>query len=592
MEEIISFYNSRLNKYQSAKKKISAKLVTSGMLRLAVFLLLCAIIYFFYGNLKILIPAGIILIAFFIFLVSRHSDLKREKDKQQALIDINEKELKILKTHDATDLPDGKEFEIEDHAYCRDIDLFGRKSFFQYLNRTALAEGKQRLAEILLENHCDDIPKKQHAVRELSAKADWRQDFTATARLVKSETRSAEILKWIGNYQRFVPNIMRWIPDAFSVISVGIFTAFYFDLVPGVAVWIWLFIGIGITSIFLKKVNELSGNAGKTMDTFQQYHQLLALIENEDFDSELLQELKHSLQSENEKASTILKQFSRKIDSLDQRNNFLFGFLANGFFLWDLRYSWAIEKWIGTYFETVKHWFDAVEKTDALNSLGNFAFNHPHYTYPEILPGNKEIKAKKLGHPLLHPEKRVTNDFEISNEEFFIITGANMAGKSTFLRTVALQILMSNIGLSVCAESCSYSPIKLITSMRTSDSLGDDESYFFSELKRLKFIVDRIQQDRYFIILDEILKGTNSTDKAIGSKKFVQRLVKSGSTGIIATHDLSLCEISEELMAVKNFYFDAEIVHNELHFDYHLKDGICRNMNASFLLRKMKIVEE
>ncbi len=592
MNEVFSFYEDRLKKYQSAQKNISAKLISSGMLRLIVFLFFCAAIYFFYGNLTILLPVAIALIALFIFLVSRHSDLKREKEKLQALTDINEQELKILKTHDASDLPDGKKFEVEDHEYCRDIDLFGRKSFFQYLNRTALKEGKTRLANILLENKCDEIQQKQQSVKELALKADWRQQFTATARLVKSETKSADILEWIGNYKHFVPKMMRWLPDVFSVISVGVFFTYYFQLIPSLLVWLWLFTGIGITAIFLKKVNELSGKAGQTMDTFQQYHQLLALIETENFETELLQELQQSLKSENEKASAILKRFSRKIDSLDQRNNFLFGFLANGFFLWDLRYAWAIEKWIGEYSETVKHWFEAVEKTDALNSLGNFAFNHPHYSYPEILSENKGIKAEKLGHPLLNPEKRVSNDFEINAEQFFIITGANMAGKSTFLRTLALQILMSNIGLPVCAESCSYSPIKLITSMRTSDSLGDDESYFFSELKRLKFIVDRIQDDRYFIILDEILKGTNSTDKAIGSKKFVQRLVKSGSTGIIATHDLSLCEISEELPAVKNFYFDAEIVHNELHFNYHLKTGICRNMNASFLLKKMKIVEE
>jgi DNA mismatch repair ATPase MutS len=166
-----------------------------------------------------------------------------------------------------------------------------------------------------------------------------------------------------------------------------------------------------------------------------------------------------------------------------------------------------------------------------------------------------------------------------------------MAGKSTFLRTVSLQIMMANVGLPVCAESVSYSPIKLITSMRTTDSLTDDESYFFSELKRLRYIVDEIQTDRYFMVLDEILKGTNSTDKALGSRKFVERLVKSKSTGIIATHDLSLCEVANEYDAVKNHYFDAEIIDNELHFDYTFKDGICQNMNASFLLKKMGIIE-
>jgi DNA mismatch repair ATPase MutS len=169
-----------------------------------------------------------------------------------------------------------------------------------------------------------------------------------------------------------------------------------------------------------------------------------------------------------------------------------------------------------------------------------------------------------------------------------------MAGKSTFLRTVSLAIIMANAGLPVCANNFRYTPIKLITSMRTSDSLTDDESYFFSELKRLKMIIERVQQTEkpgdYFIILDEILKGTNSTDKAIGSRKFVERLVKLGAMGIIATHDLSLCEIAKDLQEVKNHYFDAEIIDNELHFDYTFKDGICKNMNASFLLKKMEII--
>ena len=201
------------------------------------------------------------------------------------------------------------------------------------------------------------------------------------------------------------------------------------------------------------------------------------------------------------------------------------------------------------------------------------------------------IKAKDLGHPLLDKTKRITSDVAINDQEFFIVTGANMAGKSTFLRTISLHIVMANTGLPVCATSSTYAPVKLITSMRTSDSLTDDSSYFFSELTRLKFIVDEIDKEPHFIILDEILKGTNSTDKAIGSRKFVEKLVAGNATGIIATHDLSLCAISEELSDVKNYYFDAEIVNNELYFDYKLKPGICENMNASFLLKKMEIVD-
>jgi len=165
-----------------------------------------------------------------------------------------------------------------------------------------------------------------------------------------------------------------------------------------------------------------------------------------------------------------------------------------------------------------------------------------------------------------------------------------MAGKSTFLRSVALHIVMANVGLPVCASKAEYMPVKLITSMRTSDSLVEDSSYFFAELTRLKYIVDTIKDTPYFIVLDEILKGTNSVDKAQGSKKFIEKLVASQATGIIATHDLSLCDIEEQLNQVHNYYFDAEIIEDELYFDYKFKKGICEKMNASFLLKKMNII--
>ncbi len=586
------FYNKRKSEYTQKHKDLSKKLILSSTLRLIVFLAICAVIYFFFGNATIIIPLALALVALFIFLISRHTDLKKQRDKIKALIELNKEELHILKTGDFSNLPDGKEFDVEGHEFSRDIDLFGRKSFFQYLNRTALKEGKSRLAKILLANKIERILQKQEAVKELASKADWRQNYTATAKLVNTETDSKTILNWIRNYKSFVPKFMKWLPAVFSILSVAVMVAYYFGQIGFSQVLLWYLVGVVITGVYYKRINDLSSNVSKAQDTFQQYYQLLGFLEKEDFESELMIKLKDSIKSDSRKASGILREFSKAIDALDQRNNFLFGIIANGFFLWDLRQSYRLEKWLAHHHAAVEHWFEAVERTDAYNSLGNFAFNHRNYDFPELLSEKQGIKAKNLGHPLLDTEKRINNDFEIGPEQFFIITGANMAGKSTFLRTVALQILMSNIGLPVCAESCQYTPIKLITSMRTSDSLGDDESYFFSELKRLKFIVDKIEKENYFIILDEILKGTNSTDKAIGSKKFVERLVGSRSTGIIATHDLSLCEISEELDQVKNFYFDAEIENDELHFDYHLKTGICQNMNASFLLRKMKIVEE
>ncbi|SDK89681.1 MutS domain V [Salinimicrobium catena] len=586
-----TFYNSQIENYKSHLSKASQKLAFSSLLRLAVFLATAYLVYYFFGNATVIIGVLVVGIALFLFLVSRHSDLKYERDKFRELIRINETELQVLDSK-FQELPDGSEFEDPQHPFSQDIDLFGRASFFQYLNRTALVEGKQELASLLLSNDIQGIEQKQEAVKELSEKADWRQNFSALATLVKTETRTQTILKWLKTYKSFVPKMMRWLPSVFSGLSVIVLAAFFFDFIGGIELLLWFFTGLFITGIYLKRINLLSGSVSKVQDTFHQYYQLLALIENTEFSSELLKARKELIASEKEKASKILKKFSKAIDALDQRNNMIFGIFGNGFLLWDLRQSYKLEKWILKNQSKVKQWFTVIEFMDAYNSLGNFSFNHPGYVFPEIKDFDGHLtKSEQLAHPLLDPEKRVANDFSIEKEQFFIITGANMAGKSTFLRTVSLQILMANVGLPVCAKTCIYSPIKLITSMRTTDSLTDDESYFFSELKRLKYIVDEIKNDKYFIILDEILKGTNSTDKAIGSRKFIEKLVRSKSTGIIATHDLSLCEVSNELPQVKNYYFDAEIINNELNFDYRFKKGVCQNMNASFLLKKMEIVD-
>lgn len=590
MNSPAEFYNQQIEKYQRHLDAASKKLALSSLLRLLVFLALVYAIYYFWGNISILVPVLLLGIAIFLYLVSRHSDLKYERDKFRELININKTELQVLK-RDFHQLPTGKEFEDPLHPFSQDVDLFGKGSFFQYLNRTSLAEGTRKLAALLLENNIDKIAEKQESIKELSQKADWRQNFSALAVLVKTKTSSRVILEWFRGYKSFVPQLMKWLPWLFSAISIALITGFFFDVITGIQLGIWFFLGLAITGIYLKKINLLSTHVSEVQDTFHQYYQLLGLIEGTRFEAEILKEKRNLIHQNDQKTSAILKKFSKAIDALDQRNNMIFGILGNGFLLWDLRQSYKLEKWILNYGNQVEKWFEVIEFLDAYNTLGNFSFNHPDYVFPALNSDSHITEATALAHPLLDPQKRVANDLSIEKEQFFIITGANMAGKSTFLRTVSLHILMANLGLPVCARACSYSPIKLITSMRTTDSLTDDESYFFSELKRLKFIVDEIKTDNYFIILDEILKGTNSTDKAIGSKKFIEKLVGSRSTGIIATHDLSLCEVAEELPEVKNYYFDAEIINDELNFDYRFKEGICQNMNASFLLKKMRIVD-
>lgn len=584
-----SYYEQHAEKYRNEAASLYKKMTLFSMLRLLVFFLAVFGIYSTYTHWQMAVGIAIIGVVVFIVLLSKYTNIKQERLLKLALVDINKTELQIAEGH-FHDRNDGLQYQDPLHFYSLDIDLFGRGSFFQFINRTVINEGSKNLADALKANHIDGIQERQRAIKELAQNPEWRQLYSATASLIKVETPAATIISWLKNHKPFLPKAIKWIPYAFLVGTIAVFTLFFLDIISAGYLGYWLLLGIVITGIYLKRINHLAVHTDKVKDTFKQYALLLDQIEKQEFKSSLLIEKQKYIQSESEKASVVFGKLSKALDALDNRNNMISAVFGNGYFLTDLKNSYKVEQWIKDYGDKVEDWFEVVSFFDAYNSLANYAFNHPHYVYPTITNDDEVIKAKKLGHPLLKVKKRVDNDFVISNKQFFIITGANMAGKSTFLRTVSIHIVMANVGLPVCAESSSYSPVKLITSMRTSDSLTDDSSYFFSELTRLKFIVDAIQKEPYFIILDEILKGTNSTDKAIGSRKFVEKLVASNATGIIATHDLSLCEIENELDQVKNYYFDAEIINDELYFDYTFKTGVCKNMNASFLLKKMEII--
>ncbi|MEX1002038.1 MAG: DNA mismatch repair protein MutS [Crocinitomicaceae bacterium] len=582
-ETIISANQMRLN-------QLKRRALLLSMLRLIVFLIAVALMYFFWGNSWVIALTFVVGFGLFLFLVSKYTDVRQARDFHAGLKKINKEEIKVLEG-DVSHLSGGSEYLEAEHHYNQDIDLFGEGSIFQMINRTGTKAGRDRLAKMLNSNEILQVKEKQEAIAELSKKIDWRQHYQVTASMVEEEVTAQKIVRWLQEYKPKLSKVFRILPGLFSLASLAIIILYGWGIITGVVLGIWFFLGLGITGLYLKKITSLYNQTTQLKATLSQYAKLIWAVEEEVFESEHLQLAQKNLQTEGMKASTILSKLVREIGNLDQRNNIFFGLIANGFLLWDLRYSYRIEKWMKTYDASVEKWFETITFFDSMNSFGNYAFIRPAYVFPLISNSDNEVlSATQLGHPNLYPEKRVDNHVSITNGDFFIITGANMAGKSTFLRTIALNLVMANCGLPVCAQSFTYKPIKLISSMRTSDSLKDDESYFFSELKRLKFIVEEIQKDRYFIILDEILKGTNSKDKAEGSKKFVQRLVASKSTGLIATHDLSLCSLENDLEEVKNYFFEAEIINDELSFDYKLKEGICKNMNASFLLKKMDIV--
>lgn len=584
-----AYYLDQKEKHNKLLKKTQQQLKGLSGIRFLIFCLTILLVYSYWGHQKIVIASLVIGGIFFAFLLTKYLYFTHRKKLLQKLVDINTAEIAYLEGN-YTAFDSGEEFINPTHAFSYDIDLFGKGSFFQFINRTATKHGRFILSSLLTSNNIDDIQQKQEAIEELSKKSDWRQLFSATASFIDTSTPVESILKWIENHNPLFSKKTLLFSNFFSSITILLITAVLFKVLAFSYLTSWFFFGIIISGLYLKKVNTLHQYATQTTATFHQYYKILELIENEKFTTDYLLKEQNKLQPKNQKASDIFKAFSKTLDALDQRNNILVAIVRNGLFLSDIKQASKLEIWIHEHKNITREWFDIIAFFDAQNSLANYKFNHTDFVFPEITTQETIVETTELGHPLINPSKRITNNYIIDTHSFFIVTGSNMAGKSTFLRTVALNMVMANVGLPVCATYMKYKPIKLITSMRTTDSLSDNTSYFFAEIKRLKFIINTIKHQPYFILLDEILKGTNSVDKANGSQKFVEKLITSKATGIIATHDLSLCSIADTYSEIKNYYFDSEITNNELVFDYKLKNGICKNMNASFLLKKMEII--
>lgn len=322
---------------------------------------------------------------------------------------------------------------------------------------------------------------------------------------------------------------------------------------------------------------------------------MFKIINNEDFKSKLLTNLKSKLFNKENNSIDGLKKLKGLLNIFDQRGNLIYIVLGNGLFLIDFILLRLVNKWFKTYGNHIDNWIDYLSEINALNSLANFHFNNSEFKFPEFTEKNI-VECQNMGHPLIHKNKNVKNDFKIDNlNKFYVVTGANMAGKSTFLRTVGMNLVLASIGAPVCANQFLFQPIILFTSMRTTDNLSEDISYFQAELLRLRKIMDIIEDGKeshkYFILLDEILKGTNSLDKLMGSKMFLKKLINYPVSGIVATHDLGLGELEDtQPKNFQNICFEIDMTENNVSYDYKLRKGITQNFNATFLLKSMKLV--
>lgn len=590
------YYKNRIENYTVKANRLKKRIHAVGSLRLAIVLGWIVTLWLLWTQSWPVLTALTALFAIpFAALLIYHNRLFAHRSYAERMIELNRNELKGLH-YDFSAFDGADEKSSSEHAFSLDLDLFGAHSLFQAINRTVTAHGQERLAHWFLHPMTDpkEIADRQEAIRELTDQPHLRQHFYVTGQTQQRASNDRDQLEKLFHYPNRFANNALWkgliwiVPSLWVLLGAAVLAG----AVSSSFLSIYLVVCLIICSIPTKSITALYHTVDQLEHIFHTYADLIRIIEQpEQFHSGMLRQISHKLNSEDGSASTAIHQLSSYLNALNQRFS-LAGLLFNLFYMRDLRHAILLERWKKEYIEKANAWIEALAQFDAFCSLAGFAFNHPDYSYPELTDHYFKMVGKGLGHPLMESSVCVRNDITISQSPcFLIITGANMAGKSTYLRTLGVNYLLACVGAPVCAEQLTLSPAHLITSLRTSDSLAGNESYFFAELKRLKMIIDRLQQgERLFIILDEILKGTNSIDKQKGSLALVEQLIGLQSCGIIATHDLVLGTLSEVFpQQIHNYCFEADIKNNELSFSYQMREGIAQNMNACFLMKKMGI---
>ena len=585
----IDHYTARLKQIKKRRNLITlAKLLTFGYMIFLIYLLIN-------HSTQPLLLLGIGAILVFIFLTLWDSQIIYRQHLIEELLRINTLESDYLAGNFSA-LDQGERFNDPAHPYAHDLDLFGEDSLFQHLNRTVTFSGTQKLVSWLLSLSKDPevIHSRQQAAEELCAEPEWCQHFRAAGALHPTQALDAVILKSGPTESPFFSKhstvrLILWIANTIVIVSWAVTS---FTPLPFSISLVLSLLQLSALALYIKKINAYHQRLNLFLKTISNYLPLVRLIHDQSFRSPYLQKIRHSLFTPESNSLQALTQLHRIQNSLDQRGNIVIAFILNGLYLKDFHTLLRLDHWRKKYGPDIETWTDVLSEADALISMANYRFNHPAYCLPVICQ-DRLLDTEEIGHPLLKSERNVTNDFSIrSLHQIAIVTGANMAGKSTFLRTIGVNLILAQSGNVVCSRYFAFQPMTLFTSMRTTDSLSKDTSYFHAELLRLQQLVNIAQQeDKVFIILDEMLKGTNSVDKLSGSLAFLKRILSYPISGLVATHDLALGELADDF---PEHFFNVcfEIVHSgsQITYDYKLHPGISSNMNASILLKQMGLI--
>lgn len=586
-------YIRRKNKYDSKIQRLTRAINLVSNLRLGIFIIgLAAGVVLYLAKYYILLTAVIFVsIIAFVYLVIRHEKLIEIKKFHTFLMQINENSILRLegKWHEFKDT--GDEYLDLEHRYFQDLDIFGKGSLFQWINTAKTYYGRCYFRDLLgnTPKSIEDVTERQQAVLELSKKLAWRQRFQAETMTVSDRTIDPdELIKWALVSQTFY--LKKWFVIFAKVMPVitgaMILLAIYTQIITCHIPVLLLVVQAILLRIRRKKRCEVFDLAEKYSNDIKVYYNALRHFEKHNFKSAHIKDIKAQMvNDEGLCAYKQLERLSKIIENISSRHNAFFE-VMNILTLWDFHCMTSIEKWKQSSGKFLLSWIKAVGKVEALCGIAVICFDNPQWPMPDIWNSKPFVEAKGLGHPLLG-RNAVTNDIKIKNPvKALLITGSNMSGKSTLLRTVGINLVLAYAGAPVCAESFSASIADIYTCMRVSDDLGKSISSFYAELLRIKEIVNKAESGKkVFFLLDEIFKGTNSRDRHMGARVLIKRLCQLDCSGLVSTHDLELSDLENEGTYVKNYHFEEYYKDDKINFDYKLKEGVSTTRNAVYLMR-------
>ncbi len=594
-------FMTRIQKHNESIEKYNK---TSNLLSTARVITFSAIIYFIYAVIKtnydkIYLLTGCILSILFICLIVYHNTIKDKLKFFKGIVDINNKYLARIDGSWIDFNDTGEEFINREHRYSFDLDIVGEGSLFQLINTTNTWNGRARLANTLLQTQYneEEIALRQQAIKELSEKLDFCQSIEYISGKYKEELQNPKKLieyaeseetliksKRIKQLIHIMPIIFT--PLSFSIVIFKIENMYILSVALILFQYIMWLIGFSKNSRILSSVGGFKYN-------LETYKNILALIEKESFKSKKLNDIKKVLFNEKYSSILAIKELDKISEKINLRHSPLPYFILNGLLLWDYECIFSLEHWKSKYGLEVMKWIEAIGEIESLMSLSVLLQINDNISFPTIDNSKLSVRATSLGHPLINSEKRVLNNVSL-DDNIFIITGSNMSGKTTFLRTLGINLVLAYSGAPVYASKMSCAILGIFTCMRVTDDLKNGISTFYAELLRIKDIINYAEKDKKLIFLiDEIFRGTNSKDRILGAKNVLANLNELGVIGAITTHDLELCTLDKH-NRIKNYNFSERYRDNKIYFDYKIREGKSTSTNAKYLMKLVgiKILED